>query len=317
MKKIPIGVSQCLLGEQVRFDGGHKRNRYLTDVLSTYMDFKPVCPEVAIGLGIPRRPIRLIITDGEDRIRGVENPALDVTDALVQEAEKAAAAMPDICGYVFMQNSPSCGVFGLKRYLENGYSLDSKGRGAYARRLIELMPLIPVEEAGRLNDPGLRENFLTRVFALNDWRNCMGSEPTAKKIIEFYSRYKYLVMAHHVPSYFAIGKFLANMSIKPIQQMADEFIQLLMQALGHQASRKGNANALMHLRGYLKRHISSVEKAELSGLIESYAKGLVPIIVPITLLKHHLMSLDNAYLKTQVFWQPHPPELGLRNWVVE
>lgn len=317
MKKIPIGVSQCLLGEQVRFDGGHKRSRYLTDVLSNFMEFRPVCPEVAIGLGIPRKPIRLIITDGKDRIRGIANAALDVTESLVAEAERAAAAMPDICGYVFMQNSPSCGVYGLKRYLENGYSIDSKGRGAYAKRFMELMPLVPVEEAGRLNDPGLRENFLTRVFALNDWRNSIGDLPSAKKLIDFYSRYKYLVMAHHVPSYFTIGKFLANLKLKPIQEMADEFISLLMAALSHQASRKSNANALMHLRGYLKKHISSVEKAELSGLIEAYSNGVVPIIVPITLLKHHLMTLDDPYLKTQVFWEPHPPELGLRNWVVE
>jgi uncharacterized protein YbgA (DUF1722 family)/uncharacterized protein YbbK (DUF523 family) len=317
MNKIPLGVSQCLLGEPVRYDGSHKRTRYLTDVLSKYVDYRPVCPEMAIGLGVPRKPIRLIVTDRQDRIRGVENPALDVTDALVQEAEQAVAQMSDICGYVFMQNSPSCGVFSLKRYGENGHSIDSRGRGAYAKRFIELMPLIPVEEAGRLIDAALRENFITRIFALHDWRQSVASAPSAKKIIEFYSRYKYQVMAHHVPSYFLIGKFLANLSNKSIDDIAQEFISLLMAALGHHASRKGNTNAMMHLRGYLKLHINSQEKQELGHLIESYTKGFVPLVVPLTLLKHHLMTLDNPYLKQQTFWSPHPDDLGLRNVVLE
>lgn len=317
MSKILVGVSECLLGAQVRFDGGHKRNRYITDVLSDYVEFRPVCPEVAIGMSIPRKPIRLIVSDGQERIRGVENPDVDVTDELVKEAESAVEKMPDICGYIFMQNSPSCGVYGLKRYGENGYSIDSKGRGAYAKRFMELMPLVPVEEAGRLNDAGLRENFITRIFALYDWRQTVMPAPTAKKLINFYSRYKYQVMAHHVPSYFLIGKFLANLANRSIEDVSNEFIHLLMTALSHQATRKGNANALMHLRGYLKLHITKQEKEELSHTIESYAKGIVPLIVPLTLLKHHLMTLNDPYLKSQTFWAPHPEELGLRNFVME
>lgn len=317
MSKILVGVSECLLGAQVRFDGGHKRNRYITDVLSDYVEFRPVCPEVAIGMGIPRKPIRLIVSDGQERIRGVENPDMDVTDELVKEAESAVEKMPDICGYIFMQNSPSCGVYGLKRYGENGYSIDSKGRGAYAKRFMELMPLVPVEEAGRLNDAGLRENFITRIFALYDWHQTVMPAPTAKKLINFYSRYKYQVMAHHVPSYFLIGKFLANLANRSIEDVSNEFIHLLMTALSHQATRKGNANALMHLRGYLKLHITKQEKEELSHTIESYAKGIVPLIVPLTLLKHHLMTLNDPYLKSQTFWAPHPEELGLRNFVME
>lgn len=317
MDKIPIGVSQCLLGDPVRFDGGHKRNRYLTDVLAQYVEFRPVCPELAIGLGVPRKPIRLIVTDGQDRIRGIENPTLDVTDALMQEAHAASARMPDICGYVFMQNSPSCGAFSLKRYGTNGYSIDSRGRGAYAKRFMELMPLVPVEEAGRLTDAGLRENFITRMFALHDWRQHLQKNPTPKKVIEFYSRYKYQVMAHHVPSYFAIGKFLANLAARPIDETNREFIHLLMTALSHQASRKSNTNAMMHLRGYLKLRINKLEKAELSHLIESYGKGLVPLVVPLTLLKHHLIKLDNPYLKNQTFWSPYPEALGLRNFILE
>lgn len=317
MSKIPLGVSQCLLGEQVRFDGGHKRNRYLTDVLSEYIEFRPVCPEVAIGLGIPRKPIRLVIVGDQTRVRGVQNPDLDVTDALVEQAEFAAQQMPDICGYVFMQNSPSCGVFGMKRYRDNGYTADGRGRGAYAQRFMELMPLLPVEEAGRLNDAGLRDNFLARVFAYHDFKTNVAEAPTAKKLIDFYSRYKYQVMAHHVPSYFTIGRYLSNLSTRDIRVSSEEFFRLFMEALGHHATRKGNTNAIMHLRGYLKEHLSTQDKQELSQLIDSYKAGRVPLVVPLTLLKHHLLKLDNPYLKSQTFWSPHPERLGLRNHIIE
>ncbi len=317
MSKIPVGVSQCLLGEQVRFDGGHKRSRYLTDVLAQFIEFRPVCPEVAIGLGIPRKPIRLVVKDDQTRVVGVADPEMDVTDALVAQAEAAAAQMPDICGYVFMQNSPSCGVYGMKRYRTNGYTMDAKGRGAYAQRFMELMPYLPVEEAGRLNDAGLRENFLTRVFAFHDFKKHLGHEPTAKKLINFYSRYKYQVMAHHVPSYFEIGRFLSNLSGRDINACRDQFFHLFMTALSHHATRKGNTNAMMHLRGYLKEILSTQDKQELSQLIDSYKVGMVPLVVPLTLLKHHLSKLDNPYLKSQTFWAPHPDQLGLRNYVVE
>lgn len=317
MDKIPVGVSQCLLGESVRFDGGHKHNRYLTDTLAHFFEFRPVCPEVAIGLGIPRKPIRLMVIGEQTRVVGVENPELDVTDALVAQAELTLAQMPEICGYVFMQKSPSCGVFGMKRYRTNGYTLDCKGRGAYAQRLMELMPYLPVEEAGRLNDAGLRDNFLARVFAFHDFKTHLSHELTAKKLIDFYSRYKYQVMAHHVPSYFEIGRFLSNLAGKDINSSRDHFFHLFMTALSHHANRKGNTNAMMHLRGYLKLVLNSSDKQELSQLIDSYKAGLVPLVVPLTLLKHHLLKLDNPYLKSQTFWSPHPEQLGVRNYIVE
>lgn len=316
MKKIPVGISECLLGAPVRFDGGHKRNRYLTDVLSEYLDFRGVCPEVAIGLGTPRKPIRLIATDQHTRVRGSVDQSLDVTEALVAQAELTATSLPDICGYVFMQNSPSCGVYGLKRYDEQGSFIDKKGRGAYAERLMVLMPLLPVEEAGRLSDPGLRDNFITRVFALADWKQNVAQQPSAKALVNFYSRYKYQVMAHHVPSYFEIGRFLANLAGRDIAQVCDEFILRFMTALSHHASRKGNTNTMMHLRGYLKNLLAKEEQSELSRMIESYRDGYVPLVVPLTLLKHHLLKIDNSYLKQQTFWSPHPEKLGLRNFVV-
>jgi uncharacterized protein YbgA (DUF1722 family) len=216
-----------------------------------------------------------------------------------------------------MQNSPSCGVFGMKRYRDNGYTADGKGRGAYAERFMELMPLLPVEEAGRLNDAGLRDNFLARVFAYHDFKTTVAVAPTAKKLIDFYSRYKYQVMAHHVPSYFTIGRYLSNLSGRDIQVSSDEFFRLFMEALRHHATRKGNTNAIMHLRGYLKEHLNTQDKHELSQLIDSYKAGMVPLVVPLTLLKHHLLKLDNPYLKSQTFWSPHPDRLGLRNHIIE
>lgn len=317
MNKIPLGVSQCLLGEKVRYDGGHKRNHYLVDVLNEFFEFHPVCPEVAIGLGIPRKPIRLVAMGNETHVRGVENPDLDFTVALAGQAELAVAQMPDICGYVFMQKSPSCGVFGMKRYSISGNPLDNSGRGAYAKRFMELMPLLPVEEAGRLNDAGLRDNFLTRVFAYHDFKTHVAAEPTAKKLIAFYSRYKYQVMAHHVPSYFSIGRYLSNLSGSDMHACSDGFFRLFMAALSHHATRKGNTNAIMHLRGYLKAHLNAQDKQELSQVIDSYKAGLVPLVVPLTLLKHHLLKLDDPYLKSQTFWSPHPERLGLRNHIIE
>lgn len=316
MNKIPIGVSQCLLGEPVRFDGGHKRSRYLTDELSRYFTYHGVCPEVAIGLGIPRKPIRLIVSDNQARVRGSVDTGMDVTDALVAQADSVAGLFPEMCGYVFMQNSPSCGVYGLKRYDESGNFIDKQGRGAFAERLMMLMPLLPVEEAGRLNDPALRDNFFTRVFAFSDWKESVASNPSSKALIAFYSRYKYQIMAHHVPSYFDIGRLLANLSNKDISRVCDEFIQRFMTALSYLATRKGNTNAMMHLRGYLKGNLAREEQAELSRMIESYREGYVPLVVPLTLLKHHLLKNDNAYLKEQTYWAPHPEQLGLRNFVI-
>lgn len=316
MSKIPVGVSQCLLGDPVRFDGGHKRNSYLTETLSHFLEFHGVCPEVAIGLGVPRAPIRLIVSDQQIRVRGVNDPSLDVTDALASQADTAVSAMPDMCGYIFMQNSPSCGVFGLKRYDTQGKQKDKKGRGAYAARLMQLMPLLPVEEAGRLSDAGLRDNFIARVFAFADWKKSVAAAPSAKALVNFYSRYKYQVMAHHVPGYFEIGRLLANLTGRDIEQICAEFIQRFMHALSHHASRKGNTNAMMHLRGYLKKTLNREEQMELSRIIESYRDGVVPLVVPMTLLKHHLLKIDNPYLKQQTYWAPYPEELGLRNFVI-
>ncbi|HEY7885635.1 MAG TPA: DUF523 and DUF1722 domain-containing protein [Cellvibrionaceae bacterium] len=313
INKIPVGISQCLLGEPVRFDGGHKRSRFITDELSRYFSFEAHCPEVAIGLGIPRKPIQLVATDSGTRVLQSDNHSVDVTEPLQGYARSVTPALAQLCGYIFMQKSPSCGLYGMKRYGSNGYPLDTKGRGAYAAEVLNALPLLPVEEAGRLNDAALRENFITRVFAYHDWRKQVEAAPSAQKLIAFYSRYKYQVMAHHVPSYKAIGRLLADMKKSPIEQICKDFIHLFMGALSHLASRKGNTNVMQHLQGYLKNLLTSAEKQELQNLIDNYRTGMLPLIVPVTLLRHHLLKTEDSYLQQQTFWSPHPERLGLRN----
>lgn len=314
---IPVGISSCLLGEPVRFNGSHKRSRFCTDTLSRYFDFVSVCPEMAVGMSVPRPPIRLVsknAADPEVRAVGTDNPDLDVTIPLLDYARQQAVALDHLCGYIFMQKSPSCGLFGVKRYLANGHPEGSTG-GLYATELQRLLPLIPMEEAGRLNDDALRENFMVRVFTLHDWRQFRAQPLTASGLIRFHSRYKYLVMAHSLSQYKAIGHVLADLRSRPLDNIADDYIHLLMTALAKPANRKTHTNTLMHLQGYLRAHIDQQDRQELTDLISQYRQGIVPLIVPLTLLKHHLSHNPeaSAYARDQVYLNPHPYELGLRN----
>lgn len=311
MAKIPVGVSECLLGKPVRYDGGHKHHAYLTNVLSEYMDFQPVCPEMAIGLGVPRQPIRLIATDTGVRVCGVNDPALDVTEGLEAQAEQVVERMPGLCGYILMQKSPSCGLHGMKRYRSDGSLRDHQGRGAFAARLTELMPWLPVEEARRLDEPELRHNFLIRVFALYDWYKTVAFAPAPEKLITFYSRYKYQVMAHHLPGYGAIGKLLSDLSRRDVRDICDEFLQLLMDSLSHVATRNGNTNTLMHLRGYLRWKLLPHEGDEVTRLIEAYHRGDVPLAAPLKVMRQHIGKIDDPYLQKQTFWEPYPEKLAL------
>jgi len=317
---IRVGISACLMGQPVRFNGSHKRSRFCTDVLSQYVEFVPICPEVAIGLGTPRQPIRLVSesANSEDiRAVGTDNPDLDVTAPLHAYAHEQASQLDDLCGYILMQKSPSCGLFGTKRYLANGHP-EGTTAGIYAREFQRLQPLLPMEEAGRLNDDALRENFLVRVFTLHDWRTLLSERAenlTAGDLIRFHSRYKYLVMAHSLVHYKAIGHLLADIGHHSPHDIAQTYIQELMAALAKPASRKMHTNTLMHMQGYLKRGMSAGDKQELTAIIHQYRQGIVPLVVPLTLLKHHLNHQDDIadYARQQVYLNPHPYELGLRN----
>jgi uncharacterized protein YbgA (DUF1722 family)/uncharacterized protein YbbK (DUF523 family) len=297
------------MGQAVRFNGSHKRSRFCTDTLSQYFDFVSICPEVAIGMGTPREPIRLVsehAADNNVRAVGVTDSSIDVTDALAEYGARQAQQQQQLCGYIFMQKSPSCGLFGVKRYLANGHP-EGSTRGIYADAFCKAHPLLPVEEAGRLNDAALRENFMTRVFAYHDWQQFQAAGISRKGLISFHSRYKYLVMAHSMLHYKSMGRLLANLREGNLKMLAQDYFVQLMTALAKPASRKMHTNTLMQ--------ISASDKAELSEIINQYRQGIIPLVVPLTLLKHHLNRYgeSNQYACQQVYLNPHPYELGLRN----
>ncbi|AQT11967.1 uncharacterized protein YbgA (DUF1722 family) [Pseudomonas protegens] len=311
--KPKIAISACLMGVEVRYNGGHKESRLCSRVLSDYFDFVPLCPEVAIGMGTPREPIRLVGDPEQPRAVGTVDASLDVTLPLAEYGERMAAQVDDICGYIFMQNSPSCGLERVKVYQANGIPHRNGGRGIYAQAFCAQHPNLPVEEAGRLNDPVLRENFLTRVYVYRDWQALLKQGLTRRALTDFHSRCKYLLMAHHPEQYKALGNLLGSMGKGDATLIGPRYFSQLMEALSRCATRGTHSNVLQHISGYFKRAISSEDKQEMQRLISQYRQGIVPLVVPLTLLKHHLRQNPDPYIAQQLYLQPHPEDLSLRN----
>ena len=308
-----IGISSCLLGNKVRFDSGHKHSAYITQTLGQYFEFLPFCPEVAIGLGIPRPPIRLVSVDGEIRVRGVKNPEQDVTEALIENGESVARQLGDVSGYLFKRASPSCGMERVKVYhAQSGHPVESSP-GLFARTIMQALPELPVEEEGRLMDPRLRENFVERVFIYHRWHCYCAGGMTAAALVDFHTRHKFSVLAHDEPSYRELGRLVADAGRRDISAVASEYIRLLMPALARISTPKQHANVLMHILGFFKGDIDSDDKAELLDLIDAYRHEQVPLIVPMTLIHHHLRRHPNNYISKQYYINPHPRELMLRN----
>ena len=307
-----VGISSCLLGQQVRFDGGHKKNGFVTGPLAEFFDFVPVCPEVGIGMTVPREPIRLVGDLDRPRAVGVRDPGLDVTEALEGFARRQAVMLADISGYVLKKDSPSCGMERVKVYLDKG-GAERKGAGVYARVLMEQAPLLPVEEEGRLNDPVLRENFVSRVYVYRRWQDLLASGLTAARLVDFHTRHKYLVMAHSQAAYQRLGRLLSNLSGVDIGAVAQRYIEELMLTLKRRVSRKRHSNVLQHMMGYLKRSIDSDDKAELVQAIDAYRNEETPLVVPITLLRHYFRRHPDPYMERQYYLRPHPDKLSLRN----
>jgi len=312
-EKIPVAIGACLGGEPVRFNGGSKHWPDVLDTLASVFSWQTFCPEVAIGLGVPREPIRLVGELGEERAVAISDHSRDVTDALRNKAAEYLAANPQLCGYVLVKGSPSCGYQRVKRYRENGHLEKADASGAFVRGLEKTNPLLPLEEDGRLNDAALRESFVIRVFAYADWLALQAQALTMNRLIRFYSRYKYLVMSRDVNSYRKLGRLLANSEKIPPAELAVQMMLLLMAALKKPATRQGHVNALEHIRGYLKRVLLAEEKQELTQLIEQYRNGHIPLVAPMTLLRHHFRRNPDAYISEQLFMQPYPEHLGLRN----
>ncbi|MGE6388428.1 2-thiouracil desulfurase family protein [Pseudomonas sp. NPDC078416] len=311
--KPKLGVSACLMGVEVRFNGGHKESHLLTRALTEYFDFVPACPEVAIGMGIPREAIRLVGDPDHPQAVGSVNHAMNVTEQLADYGEHMATEMSDICGYIFMQKSPSCGLERVKVYRDNGVPFETGGRGIYAQAFCARHPDLPVEEDGRLNDPVLRENFITRVFAYAAWQTLLKSGITRRTLTEFHARYKYQLMANDPVQYKALGNLLGTMGRNDPTEIAPRYFSQLMSALKKPATRRTHTNVLQHLCGYLRQTLSASDKKEIQGVINQYHQGIVPLVVPLTLLKHHFRRHPDPYIALQVYLQPHPENLSLRN----
>ncbi|MCP4579800.1 MAG: DUF523 and DUF1722 domain-containing protein [Deltaproteobacteria bacterium] len=315
MEKIRLGVSMCLPGESVRYDGGHARDPYVTETLGQYMAFVPVCPEMEAGLGLPREPIRLEGDPDSPRVKTI-NTRKDLTETMstwaqlrVRELEKE-----ELCGFIFKSKSPSCGMERVKVHTEKGMPV-KKGVGVFAKAFMEHFPLIPVEEDGRLHDPQLRENFIERIFTLKRWRQLLKEKPSAGNLVKFHTRHKLLLLSHSTKLYREMGKQVAETKGTKLSEIYVRYESLLMEALRFKATVKKHANVLHHMMGYFKKQFTTDEKHELLEVINDFYSGLVPLIVPVTLFKHYVRKYEQSYLKDQLYLSPHPMELKLRNRV--
>ncbi|MGZ5051610.1 MAG: YbgA family protein [Methylobacter sp.] len=309
MKKIPIGISSCLLGHNVRFDGGHKLDAYITGTLSEYFEFYPFCPEMGIGLGAPRPTLRLVNAADGVHCVGVKNPDIDVTEPLRDYAAERQPQLRDLCGYILKKGSPSCGMERVKLY--TGDYPNGNGVGIYAEEIMRSNPLMPVEEEGRLGDPGLRENFIQRVYVFYRWKKMLAEGLTANGLTTFHARHKLIIMSHE--DYRDLGQLLSVVTKTTVGEIAEQYIAQLMATLKKPATRKNHVNVLQHIQGYLKKALDADDKAELCEVIEQYRNGYVPLIVPLTLLKHHFRKSPDPYIEDSYYMSPYPQELQLLN----
>ncbi len=313
MEKIKLGISPCLLGEKVRYDGGHKLDRFLTDTLGQYVEYVPVCPEVECGLPVPRESMYLE-GDPDSPHLVTTRTKQDMTDRMVQWARKRVKKLEkeDLCGFIFKSNSPSSGMEWVVVYNEKGVPV-KKGVGIFARIFIDHFPLLPVEDEGRLHDPELRENFIERIFTLKRWREVLEKKESRGGVVDFHTKHKLLILSHSPKHYQMMGKLVPQAKHLSLKELYQRYQTILMEALQLKTTSKKNANVLMHMMGYFREQLSSDGKQELLEVIENYRQEVIPLIVPITLVNHYVRKYDQPYLKQQVYLNPHPLELQLRN----
>ena len=313
--RIRLGISACLLGDEVRYDGGHKRDPFLTTVLGPLVEWVKVCPEVEVGMGTPREPIRLVDDHGVIRLLTVKT-GIDHTASMTAYSAKRATALAaeDLCGYVLKKDSPSCGLERVRVYAASGVPTKS-GRGVFAAALVERFPTLPVEEEGRLSDPRLRENFIERIFAYDRLRRLFGRRWTLGELVAFHGAHKMMLLAHSPDAYRRLGRLVATGKSLTRSVLEERYSTLFMHTLQVLATRKRHVNVLQHMMGHLKSALDADSKAELLSLIARHGAGQVPLVVPLTLLRHHIRRLGVSYLAGQVYLDPHPAELMLRNHV--
>jgi uncharacterized protein YbgA (DUF1722 family)/uncharacterized protein YbbK (DUF523 family) len=310
---IQIGISACVLGEKVRYDGGHKNSPFCSAVLSSFVRYLPICPEQAIGMGIPRPAIRLLKTaDGDIRLVNSKDSSIDFTEKMHQFTESKLPTLASLSGYIVCAKSPSCGMERVRIVDEQGALLGKVATGLFTQRLMQKYPWLPVEEDGRLLDADLKENFITRVYALHAWQQMLATGFSIGKLVEFHSQFKFLIMAHHPTAYRELGRLVAQAKLFALDDLAQRYLLEFMRALKQLATRKQHANVLMHLQGFFKKMLSPAAKQELLSLIHQYRLGHAPLMAPLTLLKHHLSLHPHQYVAAQRYLLPYPPELGLR-----
>lgn len=297
----------------MRFNGGHKQSLLCIEQLSTYFTYVPVCPEQAIGLGVPREPIRLVGLASQPRAIGTINTQLDVTDALSAFGQKTGAELTDLCGYIVMQKSPSCGLLQVKVYPADSAVPVLEGRGVFTAALMQAQPNLPIEEEGRLNQPVHLDNFMTRVFAYAQWQQLLQSGLSAKKLYEFHARYKYQLMANSPSGCTALGRILTNQQGLSLELLAAKYFSLFMATLKKVANRGAHTNVLQHISGYLKRALNSEEKYALSTAIQHYQTHQQPLSATLAVLQQYFKQHPNPYIAAQVYWQPYPASLELRS----
>jgi uncharacterized protein YbgA (DUF1722 family)/uncharacterized protein YbbK (DUF523 family) len=316
MNKIKLGISSCLLGEKVRYDGGHKLDRYLSNTLGKFVDWVSVCPEVECGLSIPREAMHLVgplefprlvtIKTKKDYTRQM----LDWTQSKIEQLSKE-----NLCGFIFKTKSPSSGVRDIKIYNQEGNVVSHKGVGIFAREVVKSFSILPVEDEGRLHDPMLRENFIERIFVFWRWHQLLDKDYSLAGLVNFHTRHKLLIMAHSPLLLKELGGLVARGKEFAKDQLFDNYIKKLMSGLKNIATIDKNTNVLYHIQGYFKSELSGFEKQELSQLISDYHQHLIPLIVPVVILKHYIYKYNKSYLMQQYFLKPHPLELMLRNHV--
>lgn len=310
-----IGISRCLLGDKVRYDGGHKRDDFLADVLGRYVEWIPICPEVEAGMGTPREAIHLVGDPKRPRIQTVRGGE-DLTGKLMKFSERRVQELEslELSGYVFKNGSPSCGIERVRVFNQRGMPTRD-GIGIFARAFMGRFPLIPVEEEGRLCDPLLREGFIERIFSYRRWRVLLTGNVARQAVVEFHTIHKYALLAHSRAHYQSLGRLVAQADRYRLKDLLQRYGALFMEALKIEATTRKHVNVLNHLVGHFKTKLQPIERAELDATIADYHKGLVPLVVPLTLVKHYVTAHDIRYIRNQVYLNPHPKELMLRNHV--
>jgi len=314
MEKINLGISTCLTGKKVRYDGSHKHDHYITDTLGQFFDFTAVCPEVEYGLPVPREPMRLTGSPEDPQLVTIRTQ-VNHTEGMKKWAEKSLQELDkkDLCGFIFKSRSPSSGMQGVKVYNEKGVPRMS-GVGIFAKAFMNRFPLIPVVDEGRLNNPALREAFIEKVFVFHRWRSFLKKGGRIKDLLEFHATHKLLMLSHSPKHLILLGRYAADYRTYG-DSLNNTYIGTMMDGLRLPATTKKHTNVLSHIMGYFKKQLNTDEKQELLEIIENYHKGFVPLIVPVTILNHYVRKYDELYLKKQVYLNPGPLELLLRNHV--